>query len=74
MEAHPFVARLTLWGERLLTAIVVFFIVGLITSIALAELSSTANETLRIVLHVDIRQVLQHFIAQMQLLLERLKR
>lgn len=73
MEAHPVVARLTLWGERLLTAIVVFFVAGLITSVALAELSATANETLRGVLHVDIRQVLEHFITQMQILLERFK-
>lgn len=73
MEAHPFVARLTLWGERLLTAMVVFFVAGLITSITLAELSPTANETLHGVLHIDIRQVLEHFFAQMQILLDRFK-
>lgn len=74
IEAHPIVATLSLWGERLLTAIVVVFVAGLITSIATAELSARANETLRGVLHVDIRQVLAHFIAQMQFLLDRFKR
>lgn len=73
MEAHPAIARLTLWGERLLTAIVVFFVAGLLTSVVMAELSATANETLRAVLHVDIRQILEHFVTQMQILIERLK-
>jgi hypothetical protein len=74
VEAHPVVATLTLWGERLLTAIVVIFVAGLVTSIATAELSPTANETLRGVFHVDIRQTLAQFIAQMQILVERFRR
>ncbi|MGZ6387997.1 MAG: hypothetical protein ACXWQZ_01905 [Ktedonobacterales bacterium] len=74
MEAHPIAATLSLWGERLLTAIVVIFVAGLVTSIATAELSATANETLRGVLHIDIRQTLAQFMAQMQILLDRFKR
>lgn len=74
VEAHPIVATLSLWGERLLTAIVVIFVAGLVTSVAMAELSPSANETLRGVLHIDIRHILAQFIAQMQIMLDRLKR
>jgi hypothetical protein len=60
--------------ERVASAVLLLVILLLVGAVAAAELSTRADAFLRSLLHVDVRAMLAHFIAQVQLVIQRLRR
>ncbi len=61
-------------AERLVSWALIALIAIILGSVVAAELSAQANDAVRAVAHIDIRQILQHFAHQLELILKRSSR